>query len=99
MSIQFSSFCDFFLVFNIINKTSVPIAVAAIYTIFMLKLVDNVDKPVYKSQSFILSHFSMWITPTSILWKYVLKISFLYNLYKSVFVKPFSQKRYILKIP
>ena len=98
MSIQFSSFCDFFLVFNIINKTSVPIAVTVIYTIFMLKLVDNVDKPVYKSQSFIFSHFSMWITMFSILWKLSAKIHFLYNLYKFTFVKRFSPKRYILKI-
>lgn len=98
MSIQFSSFCDFFLVFNIINKTSVPIAVATIYTIFQRKLVDNVDKPVYKSQSFILSHFSMWITMFSILWKLSAKIHFLYNLYKFTFVKRFSPKRYILKI-
>ena len=99
MPIQFSAFYAFFPVFNIINKTSVPIAAAAIPTIFLSISVDIVDKTVYKSLTLIFSHFSMWITPTSILWKYVLKISFLYNLYKSVFVKPFSQKRYILKIP
>ena len=89
MSIQFSLFYDFFPIFNIIHKTPVPITAATIHTIFLSISVDNVDKTVYKSLPLIFSYFFMWITVFSILWQYIPKMYFLYNSYKSAFVKPF----------